>query len=564
MKPIPLFLTLSCCVLCQINAAAEEDKPVVEPAAWMEARLPLPEISKWLANAGAPAQPAKPAPSPVAAAVLAARVQLAWPEAGPVATMELDLENFSDDWQVVPVFGKPVTLVGVEPAGARLVMHAGKPSVLLAKGTRQTIKVQCMLEGDVAGYVLDLPECASISLTSTGLPADGVVGVSAGGRDLLVKPAGVVGLPGGAGSVLVKHYSAAEVARLDAVPEPSDWEWQNEVVVVPGNGELVCTAFSRIAANNGAGTEAEMSLPVDARSLKIEGEDIAGPVRITRDDDGRQRVRMQWKSRDMLDRQFVVSYTVPVGPLDTVWNIPAPGGTGDQPPRSQFFLAEASGFSYQADGLSAMVVPESLPARIAGRLGGRACRFVGGGASLKLGLAPQRLAATSEMIIHEATWQSRLEPDGAMLHEGSLLVDHRGAATATLEIPENGQLLSCTVAGVAVKPRVEGASRLAIPLPPGTEMARTTLAIAFTTRGAAVHPVEGTMPLALPNSPDFIRTLRWSIVLPPGYQAETHGNMQREDSRGGESRNTLRLAKNLCRDERPAITVFYQRANLAN
>ena len=56
---------------------------------------------------------------------------------------------------------------------------------------------------------------------------------------------------------------------------------------------------------------------------------------------------------------------------------------------------------------------------------------------------------------------------------------------------------------------------------------KTRVSCSFTGRTAALDPVEGTLELALPKTPLFIRALTWRIDLPRGYQAETHGNLIR-------------------------------------
>jgi hypothetical protein len=67
--------------------------------------------------------------------------------------------------------------------------------------------------------------------------------------------------------------------------------------------------------------------------------------------------------------------------------------------------------------------------------------------------------------------------------------------------------------------------------------------------------------LSLPQTPLFLHSLLWHIDLPPGYQAETHGNLTRIAATGG-TPSRISLRKNLCRDERPEVQVFYQRSDL--
>jgi hypothetical protein len=62
--------------------------------------------------------------------------------------------------------------------------------------------------------------------------------------------------------------------------------------------------------------------------------------------------------------------------------------------------------------------------------------------------------------------------------------------------------------------------------------------------------------------PAFIRSLSWTIELPAGYQAETHGNLTRVALQERDAPSMIRLRKNLCREERPEVNVFYQREGL--
>jgi hypothetical protein len=55
--------------------------------------------------------------------------------------------------------------------------------------------------------------------------------------------------------------------------------------------------------------------------------------------------------------------------------------------------------------------------------------------------------------------------------------------------------------------------------------------------------------------------LLWHLELPSGVLAETHGNLTRIPSTSGVT-SRISLRKNLSRDERPEVQVFYQRADL--
>jgi hypothetical protein len=155
----------------------------------------------------------------------------------------------------------------------------------------------------------------------------------------------------------------------------------------------------------------------------------------------------------------------------------------------------------------------------------------------------------------------KLESDGALLVEGLMILEHRGLLGVLLDVPPAMTLLSCDVASQSVTPVNLGDGKLEINLP--ATGGKSRVSCTFTGKIAALDPVEGTFALSLPKTPLFIRALTWKIDLPRGYQAETHGNLVRANEPNDPS-SRLTLRKNLCRDERPEINVFYQRADLKN
>jgi len=122
------------------------------------------------------------------------------------------------------------------------------------------------------------------------------------------------------------------------------------------------------------------------------------------------------------------------------------------------------------------------------------------------------------------------------------------------------KLLSCEAGGRPVSPVDLGEGNLKVTLPAGA--GKSLLSCSFTGTIKSLDPVEGTMKLTLPKIPLFIHSILWHLDLPSGYQAETHGNLKRTAGTGSAPPTRIALSKNLCRDERPEISVFYQRSNL--
>jgi hypothetical protein len=178
---------------------------------------------------------------------------------------------------------------------------------------------------------------------------------------------------------------------------------------------------------------------------------------------------------------------------------------------------------------------------------------------LKVNALP--LVETAEATVSEALWMVKLESDGALLVEGSMILEHRGLLGVLLEVPPGLALLTCDVAGQSVAPVSRGDGKLEINLP--ATGGKSRVSCSFTGRTDTMDPVEGTFALSLPKTPLFIRALTWKIDLPRGYQAETHGNLVRVNEPNDPS-SRLTLRKNLCRDERPETKVFYQRVDLKN
>jgi hypothetical protein len=174
------------------------------------------------------------------------------------------------------------------------------------------------------------------------------------------------------------------------------------------------------------------------------------------------------------------------------------------------------------------------------------------------------VVATADAVVRDAQWTVQVEPDGALLAEGMMRIEHQNPQPVRIDTPEGMALLACHVDGRPVQPADLGKGKLEIPLPPPAKNGKqsTAVAVSFTGRTEALDPLEGAFSLALPSTPLFIHTLSWVVELPDGYQAETHGNVIRVGRVSKESPSSIRLRKNLCRDERPEVRIFYHRADI--
>lgn len=169
-------------------------------------------------------------------------------------------------------------------------------------------------------------------------------------------------------------------------------------------------------------------------------------------------------------------------------------------------------------------------------------------------------ARIDDATIRQANWSLHVEPEGSMLTQGVLEVDHSQTLDLLIEPAEGMRLLRCMIADQTTAPADLGHGRLLLQLP-AASAGPSRVTLAFTSSGPAIDPLEGTLAVALPKLPLFIQSLQWNIELPDGYQAETHGNLVRLATPGARP-NSLTLRKNLLRDECPETRVFYQRASL--
>jgi hypothetical protein len=407
---------------------------------------------------------------------------------------------------------------------------------------------------------LIVPPCPAAIFETGDLGEEWSVALKVDGREHLLGSNQILPLPLTGGTYEIRMLGGEETREALRPPEPSTWTWQNQALVTPGDGELSYQVLACASATGGSGIAATLALPADAREVKAAGEDLAGQ-KLVRGTDRSLALQIEWKTRGLLEREVVVFYQLPRRPLDRIWKLHAPSGPGKDSTLTRFIIAGSPELTYTADGLAGPFPPKGLPAGFIEKLAGVNCYQLEAAGPAELAVNPLPVVATAEATVSEAAWSAKLEPDGAMLVEGMMTVEHGGMLGVTLDVPPGLTLLACQVGGQSVTPVNLGEGKIEISLPAGG--GKTRVSCAFTGRVAALDPVEGTLALVLPKSPLFIRSLIWKIELPRGYQAETHGNLLRT-AEPNEPPSRLTLRKNLCRDERPETNVFYQRSDLKN
>jgi hypothetical protein len=466
--------------------------------------------------------------------------------------------TFADGLAKVPLVGGDVTVQSQNPAAARILIHDKMLCQVLEKAGAQEVQVRLLPASGMTNALLMLPACPATIFETGEILGDQSVALKIEGKEQVLGSNQTVALPLTGGVVEVRLLGGDETREALRPPVASAWTWQHQALVTPGDGEIHYRVLAHASAASGSGVSAVLALPADAREVKATGADLVGQ-RIIRGSGHSLDLQLDWKTRGLLERELEISYQLPRRPLDKIWKLQAPFVTGKDLTQTRFIITASTEYSYTAEGLVGPFPPKGLPSSFTDDLKGAPHYQLETATMADLAVQPLPLVATAEATISEASWTVKLEPDGAMLVEGAINLEHRGRYAVVLDIPTGLTLLACEVAGQAVPPVNVGEGKLEINLPAAGP--RTTITCSFTGRASSLDPVAGTLDLSLPQTPLFIRALTWTVQLPANYQAETNGNLVRViDPSVPASR--LLLKKNLCRDERPEIHIFYQRSNL--
>lgn len=511
-----------------------------------EVRLPYGELRQILARSETKTQPAAPGPS-----LVSAQLRLSLDREKLVLDGSFRTVSFHDNISFVPLLSGNVALSSQDPQDAILLIQ--QESLCLAVNQAGSKTIQTRLLPTQSTFRIKLPPCPSILLEVGELPADRSVAVGIGDREEILNAGDVRPLSPSGESLSFRLLDLEATREAQRPPVPSTWTWQHQALVKPQESELLYQLISRASAPDGSGTTAILPLPAEARDIQVTGEDLLSHEKI-RSSNAQPALSLTWKTRGVLDRRIHLTYRMPLRPLDRTWKLQAPGGDGTH---SRFLIANSPLLGFSADGLSAPLTPQGLPGEFVEALRGGNHQAIEATTSAELAVTSVPVAATADGVIPLAKWSLNLEPDGAMLLKGDLTIDHKSALDFLFDTPDGMKLLSCEANGESVQPVDLGEGRLKLTLP--SNGGKSAIQCSFTGRGPAIDPVEGTISLALPRSPLFIHSLSWRLILPAGYQAETHGNLTRipENTTQGVS-----LIKNLCRDERPEVRVFYQRTDL--
>jgi hypothetical protein len=519
-----------------------------------EVRLPYAELKQLLARSEEkvvtkPEEPRKPA-------LLSARLNLTLENGSPVIEGQFRTTSFSPDFSYLPLWSGDLSLESQDPEDATLVAEQGALCLASDRSGMRTLKLRMIPVQRKKEFTFSIPPCPSVMFETGNLSQDESVQLVYEDKEEILAANQLRALPNTGATLRIRILDASATREALSPPKPSTWTWQHQALVSPSEASLDYQVIARASSGVGSGVEAQLALPPDAQEISVAGEDLLS-FQKTRGDDGSLGLTLSWKTRGILDRQLIISYQVPLRPLDRKWQLQAPSG---KVTRTRFIIASSPLMNYAAEGLSAPLAPVGLPDALAKLLKGNTSQHLETEFRAELSVQPIPVAATAEGVINEAKWSLKMESDGAMLLTGSLNLQHKKPMPVIFDMPEGLRLLACEIDGRSISPADLGEGLYQVTF--AAQNDRSCLTLSFTGTRPALDPVEGTLQLSLPKIPLFIHALNWQLDLPAGYQAETHGNLKRLAIPAANNACRISLQKNLCRDERPEVQVFYQRSNL--
>jgi hypothetical protein len=561
--------------------------------------LPYGELKAlWEAAQPKPAPPpaAKAPTPPMAFSVQSARYGIDLDADGRQATGQAVFEvlNFAEGWTAVPLLpAKEVRLSSVEPEGALVTVRDGVYTLLLDRPGRRAITLRFsadLPDGDAPrtrALHLTGPSALVSELSLTGIPEGRLAEVRDAARASAPAADGNDKTNGSVASAFF-HLAAGQPLSLTLVsaqdrkpappPTPSVWQAEAQSLVRYDEGQLVYQTRLRASADSGAGLTLELALPAAASVLSISGADL-DRWRTVKSDSGpgeTRRLEITWKTPDILRRELLLSYEVPQTALDGDWRLVSPqiASEGGRLRDALYALPMIDGAEFLPVGEGGGPLPpgdaRQLPHWLAREL--KEGNFVlvsaaqsapadNRAAFVRVRRLP--LMRTAQATIVESRFRTRLVADGALLSEGAFDVRHDGPLTLGLALPEDAQLLSCSINRRDALPVDRGGGRIDLSLPAGAAGKTTRIEISYTGRQRPLAPVAGQIALSLPQTDLFVQTLFWDLQIPDAYELTAlEGNVEMAPAVAPAVPNAppaIRLRKELLKAERPTAELFYQK-----
>jgi hypothetical protein len=493
--------------------------------------------------------PAKP---PVAAELSSARYEIEVRENRVVGSVEFEAQSFSEEWTALPLLGAGAPVHKIEPADASIILRDGNYTWLTNKPAKQRIRMffaaALVQEGD--GARLQLPNSLALVSTVTvkGVPP---------GKSLRVPHALEISSDKAVSSFQIAPQSPIELQLLPTTttaPVPSQWQISALCFATFADDALRYEAQVAAVATGGSALSLNLTLPRAARVVSVNGDDLSS----WRADDSGKEVRvvaLQWRTPGVFNRKIDIVYELPQR-LDNEWQLFAPQAADGKISPPTFAVAGGSEIELAA---AEQIPSPQAPRWLSGKLSGIPNVIVTRQDKITAKLLP--VVEVAPAIVECAQFHTRIVADGSSIDEQTYVIRARSSMVWPIELPDKSELLSCAVNDRRTNPVNRGNGILEIPIAAETEGRPVRISLSYTSRNSPFQPVSGRLRVELPKTPLLINSLTWDLAIPADYEvAAFEGNLtpiggapEREGS------TVVRLKKELCRNERPGIELFYQK-----
>ncbi len=514
--------------------------------------IPYSELKElWKATRQASSAPAKK--PPVAGGLLSARYEMELRDDRVVGFVEFEAQSFGDDWNVIPLIGSDLHVLAVEPADADVISRDGNYALLTSRATKQRIKLQFVAnlvqEGD--GSRVQIPAAPALMslLTVKGIPPNKTLRVA--GASAISNDKGVASFRVTSGEVIDCRLVSTQTVK----PQPSEWETFAQCATSFADDVLHYESQVTAIATGGSAQNLKLILPSSARVLSVKGEDLASwhP-----EDSGSSRaIALEWRTPGITARRIEVVYELPQA-AEGEWKLEAPQNEKGKmtPP----IFAVTAGTEIE---LTTAPEERSTPPRwLAERIACAPNTVVTRGTRLTAKLLP--VVEVAPAVVDTAQFNTRVVADGSLINEQVYTIRSASSTNCIVELPNESELLSCAVDDRKISPVNRGHGTLEIPIGSCEQGRPARVALAYTSKIARFQPVSGQLKVELPRTPLLINTLIWDLAIPAQYQvAALEGNLAPVGGAPNKEGSTVvRLKKELCRNERPGIELFYQKPEI--
>jgi len=324
----------------------------------------------------------------------------------------------------------------------------------------------------------------------------------------------------------------------------SHWKIETQALVHYSEGKLQYQAHISAFAQDGSGLDIDLVAPAGARILQVKSDDLLSY-------NAGKTLRINWKTRNLLSREFDLNYEIPRQATAGGWKLQAPHVAGGEPGEALFAVVGEQGMEMRAAGEA----PSRMPRWLAQCASQQSVALVGSDGALEVKWLP--LVPTTTAIIDSAQSLMHVVTDGALRDDITYSIRHDAPLNWQLHLPSGSQLLTCTVDGCAVNPVDRGNGVIELALNSTSGKSATEVKISSIARKEAFKPVSGQIELELPVTDLLIQRIDWELQIPVSYEAAAiEGNVEMIPS--GTSGRIL-LCKELCKNEQPVVRLFYQK-----